>query len=72
MEMHSVDSTESRENKENPVAKCYPNMEVNPGPLTLLSCIRLSELNPLFAGSLRPLEPYISCSVDSWTLGINE
>ena len=34
--MHSVDSTESRENLKNPAAKCYSHWEVNPGPLTLL------------------------------------
>ena len=45
--MHSVNSTQSRENKKNPVAKCYPYWEVNLGPLTLLPCMLLSELIPL-------------------------
>ena len=29
-----------------------PNWEVKPGPLTLLPCMLLSDLIPLFAGSL--------------------
>ena len=56
--MSFVDSTESRENRKNPVAKCYPHCEVNPARLTLLSHMPLSELIPLFAGSLNPLDPY--------------
>ena len=40
-------------------AKCYPYWEVNPRLLTLLPCMLLSELIPLFAGSLSPLDPYI-------------
>ena len=67
--MSSVDSTESREKKKkkkkknkakkNPAAKCYPQWEVNPGPLILLPCMLLSELILLFALSLNPLDPYV-------------
>ena len=57
--MNFVDSTESHENKKNPLAKCYPYWELNPGSLTLLPNIPLSELISLFAGSLSPLDPYI-------------
>ena len=31
--------------KKNPVAKCYPQWELNPGPLTFMLCM-LSELIP--------------------------
>ena len=34
-----------------------PHWEVNPGPLTLLPYMLLSELIPLFAGS--PLDSYV-------------
>ena len=33
--------------------------EVTTGPLTLLPCMLLSELIPLFAGSLSSLDPYV-------------
>ena len=46
LEMNSVDSTESRENKKNSTAKCHHHWEVNPGPLTLLPYMLLSELIP--------------------------
>ena len=39
-----------------------PHWEVNPGtdfPLTFMSCMLPSELIPLFAGSLHPLDPYV-------------
>ena len=39
MEIHSVDSTESRENKK----KSYPQWELNPGTLILMPCMLLSE-----------------------------
>ena len=58
-EMHSLDSTESQENKINLPAKCYLHWEVSPEPLTLLPCMILSKLIPLFARSHKPLDPYI-------------
>ena len=44
MEMHSVDSTELRENKQDPEAKFYPQWELNPGPLDLMSSMLLSDI----------------------------
>ena len=41
----------------NPVAKYYPKRDLNP-VLTFVSCMLLPELILLFAGSLRPLDPY--------------
>ena len=63
--MNSVGYTESQENKKKSVAKCYVHWEVNPGPLTLVPCMLLSELIPLFAESLSPLDLIQSCSIDS-------
>ena len=59
--MNSVDSAESRENKKKSNSKMLlpQPKEVNPGPLTLLPCMLLSELIPLFAESLSPLDSYI-------------
>ena len=36
-----------------------PLWEVNPGPLSLLPFMLLSELVPVYAGSLSPLNPYV-------------
>ena len=41
---------------------------MNPEPLTLLSCMLLSELIPLFAGSLHSLDPYVVMLY--WFLGL--
>ena len=46
MEMHSVDSTESWENKKYPAAKYYLQWELNPGPHTFMASNLLSELIP--------------------------
>ena len=46
----------------NPGAKWYINWEVNPGtdfPLTFMSCMLLSQLIPLSAGNLSPLDLYV-------------
>ena len=59
MEMNPVDSTESQENKKKSSNKMLPPLEVNPGPLTLMLYILLSELIPLFSASLSPLDCYI-------------
>ena len=45
--------------EKNPVAKCYPHREVNSGPLTVLPCMLIFELIPLFAWSLRPSDPHM-------------
>ena len=58
--MHSVDSSESRENKKKSSSKMLPQWDLNPVPLTFMSCMLLSELNPLFAGGLSPLDPCIT------------
>ena len=52
MGMHSVDSTKSGENPKNPAAKCYSQWELNPGSLTFMSCMLLSELIPYLLGSI--------------------
>ena len=61
MKMHSVDSTESQENPKNLVAKFYPSRIGTQAAVTFLSSMLLSELIPLFAGSLSPLlkDPYV-------------
>ena len=58
MEMHSVDSTESRE-KKNSEAKCYPQWELSPGPLTSMPCMLLSEQIPYLLEVSRPLDHHI-------------
>ena len=50
---------QNHERTKNPVAKCYPHLEVNLGLLTFVSCMLLSELILLSAGSLSPLDPYV-------------
>ena len=36
MEIYSVDSVESRENKKNQAATCHSQWELNPGPLSFI------------------------------------
>ena len=47
MEMHSVEfyktTTKKKKKKKTPAPKCYPQWVLNPGPLTLLLCMLLSE-----------------------------
>ena len=57
MEMHSVELYRIKR-KKIPVAKCYPQWKLNPGPLTSRPCMLLSELIP----HLVLIE---SCSIDS-------
>ena len=54
--MDSVVSFGSRENKKIQQQNVTPTG--NPEPLTILPCRLLSELIPLFAGSLNPIDPY--------------
>ena len=42
--------------QKNPAAKCYPQWELNPGPLTFMPCMLLSELIPY--GSLWGIMSY--------------
>ena len=48
----------TRKQKKNPATKCYPYRELTPGPLTLLSCMLLSELIRYLPEVTRPLDPY--------------
>ena len=41
LEMHSVKFYRITRNKNNPVAKCYPQWELNPGPLPFMRCMLL-------------------------------
>ena len=48
MEMHSVEfyRITRKQKKKHPAAKCYPQWVLNPGRLTLMPCMLLSELIP--------------------------
>ena len=57
MEMHSVDSTESL-GKKNPKVKCYPQWNWTRASDFHALHVTVWAISP-FAGSLRPLDPYV-------------
>ena len=60
--MHSVDSSESLENKNIPAVKCYPQWELNPGPPTFMLYMLLSELVSYLLQVSRHLDPHMEGS----------